>query len=85
MLEWLTQLRKTVYLLFISLLHKAMIKDEDEHPDGGDAPGKVCGKIPSLSMPLSQHLHVFSDPDTLPIHPIPYIGIFMETSTCRHD
>ena len=53
MLEWLTQLRKTVYLLFISLLHKAMIKDEDEHPDGGDALGKVCGKIPSLSMPLS--------------------------------
>ena len=70
MLEWLTQLRKTVYLLFISLLYKDMIKDKDEHPNGGDTPGKVCGKHcralrPSLSMPLSQCLHVFSDPGAL--------------------
>jgi hypothetical protein len=66
----LTQLRKTVYLLFISLLYKDMIKDKDEHPDGEDALGKVCGKhrralMPSLSMPLSQHLHMFSDPEAL--------------------
>jgi len=47
-----------------------MIKDKDEHPDGGDALGKVCGKhrralMPSLSMPLSQHLRMFSDPEAL--------------------
>lgn len=47
-----------------------MIKDKDEHPDGEDALGKVCGKhrralMPSLSMPLSQQLHMFSDPEAL--------------------
>ena len=30
MLEWLTELRKTVYLLFPTLLYKDMIKDTDK-------------------------------------------------------
>ena len=54
----------------LTLLNKDMIKDTDEHPDGGDAQGKVCGKdrrarVPSLSMPLSQHLHVFGNSEAL--------------------
>ena len=59
-----------------------MIKDKDEHPDGGDALGKVCGKhrralMPSLSMPPSQHLYVFSSLQALRA----FSGrIFMDTS-----
>ena len=37
MLEWLTELCKTVYILFTHLLWKDMIKDTGEHPDGRDA------------------------------------------------
>ena len=37
LLKLLTELRKTVYLLFASLLYKDLAKHADENPDGRDA------------------------------------------------
>ena len=37
LLEWLRELRKTVYLLFTHLLEKDIIKGTDEYPDGRGA------------------------------------------------
>ena len=44
----------------------------EEQPDGRDALDKVWGKgrgasMPSLGAPLSQHLHVFTNPEALQI------------------
>ena len=64
LLEQLAELRHTVYLLFTGLLQKNKIKDTDEHQDGVDAQGRVCGEGYGFSM-LSQehhssHLQVFA-------------------------
>ena len=56
LLEQLTVLRHTVYLLFTGLLQKNKIKDTDEHQDGIDAQGRVCGEGCGFSM-LSQEHH----------------------------
>ena len=38
-------------LMFTGLLYKDIIKNIDEHPDGRDAKGKVCGKGYGTSLP----------------------------------
>ena len=63
-----------------------MIKDTDEHPDGRDAQGKVCGKgcgtsVPSLGVPFSPRLRLFTSLEALQI---PYYWDFMEASSYRH-
>lgn len=47
LLQWLTELRETLYLLG----HQCVIKESNsEHPDGRDAQGKVSRKGPATSM-----------------------------------
>lgn len=70
MLEWLTKLRKTVYMIFTSLLYKDMI-------DKGyrlTTRGKRCIEqgvwegvwgFHALNMQLSLNLHVFTNLETL--------------------
>ena len=62
LLDQLTELRKTVCLLYPSLLQKDMIRD----PDGRYVePGPGEEARSSLVCPLSQHFHVFSNPEAL--------------------
>ena len=68
MLEWLTELRKTIYLLG----DQFTIRDtSQEQPDGRDTQGKMwrkgveLGSMPSLGSQLSQQLYVFSNLEVL--------------------
>ena len=60
------------HLLAVTSSLKNTIKDTDEHPDGGDAQGKVCRKrsgasMPPLGVPLSRTSWKPSEPYTFGI------------------
>lgn len=61
LLEQVTELRKTVHILFTSLL----LKDMDEHPDARDVlkKKKYVGRGTKIPCPLQAHPSPSTDPE----------------------
>lgn len=83
LLEQLTKLRITVYLLFTSLLKEATLKVTDGYPDGRAVLGTVCGRAKRSRVQHSPKTCMCSPTQKLSESRI--FGISMVASSHKYD